>query len=43
MTKPNPFEDDLPRNAANYAALSPLGFLERAAAVHPQRDWKSVV
>ncbi|MGH6948056.1 MAG: acyl-CoA synthetase [Kiloniellales bacterium] len=37
MQESNPFEDGLPRNAANYAALSPLGFLERAAAVHPQR------
>jgi fatty-acyl-CoA synthase len=28
---------DLPRNAANYAALSPLSFLARTAAVHPTR------
>ncbi|CAK9138923.1 unnamed protein product [Ilex paraguariensis] len=33
--------DDLPKNAANYTALTPLGFLERAALVHPNR--KSVV
>jgi len=29
------FDRDLPRTAANHAALSPLTFLERAAAVHP--------
>ncbi|KAJ4954578.1 hypothetical protein NE237_011361 [Protea cynaroides] len=33
--------DDLPKNAANYTALTPLWFLERAALVHPER--KSVV
>ncbi|KAJ7955193.1 CoA ligase [Quillaja saponaria] len=33
--------DDLPKNAANYTALTPLWFLERAALVHPTR--KSVV
>jgi fatty-acyl-CoA synthase len=31
------FDTDLPRTAANYAALSPLTFIERAAAVFPQR------
>jgi fatty-acyl-CoA synthase len=31
------FDQDLPRTAANYAPLSPLTFLERAAAVFPQR------
>ncbi len=31
------FETDLDRNRANYQALSPLGFLDRAAAVHPER------
>jgi len=31
------FEQDLPRNAANFAPLSPLSFLERAAQVYPQR------
>lgn len=30
--------DDLPKNAANYTALTPLWFLERAALVHPNRD-----
>ena len=31
----NPYEIDLNRNLANYAPLSPLGLLQRAAAVHP--------
>ncbi len=30
------FDTGLDRNAANFAALSPLGFLERAASVFPQ-------
>jgi acyl-CoA synthetase (AMP-forming)/AMP-acid ligase II len=29
--------DDLPKKAANYTALTPLPFLERAALVHPHR------
>jgi len=29
--------DELPKNAANYTALTPLWFLERAAKVHPNR------
>ena len=29
--------DDLPRNDANYTALTPLWFLERAALSHPAR------
>ncbi|XP_031498302.1 acetate--CoA ligase CCL3 [Nymphaea colorata] len=29
--------DELPRNEANYTALTPLWFLERAAVVHPDR------
>ncbi|VFQ65125.1 unnamed protein product [Cuscuta campestris] len=33
--------DDLPKNRANYTALTPLWFLERAATVHPNR--KSLV
>ena len=46
------FDRDLPRTAANYAALSPLTFIERAAAVFPRlpavvhgamrRDWADV-
>ncbi|MBC5785807.1 acyl-CoA synthetase [Ramlibacter sp. USB13] len=31
------FDQDLPRNEANYTPLSPLSFLERAADVYPQR------
>jgi fatty-acyl-CoA synthase len=30
------FDEDLPRQAANFAALTPLSFLERAAEVYPQ-------
>ncbi len=33
----SPYEQHLDRNAANHTALTPLGFLERAAAVFPQR------
>jgi fatty-acyl-CoA synthase len=33
----NPFETDLDKNAANHAPLTPLGFIERAAAVYPKR------
>ena len=33
----NPYEDGLERTPANYVALSPLGFLERAARVYPRR------
>ena len=31
------FDQDLPRNAANFTPLSPLSFLERAAEVYPDR------
>ncbi|UCG96585.1 MAG: acyl-CoA synthetase [Burkholderiales bacterium] len=31
------YDRDLPRTAANYAALSPLTFIERAAAAFPRR------
>lgn len=31
------FDQDLPRNDANFAALSPLSFIERAAEVYPDR------
>ncbi|MBK6008202.1 acyl-CoA synthetase [Ramlibacter ginsenosidimutans] len=31
------FDQDLPRNEANFTPLSPLSFLERAADVYPQR------
>ena len=33
----NPYETDLERNRANYAPLTPLSFIERAAYVYPQR------
>lgn len=33
----NIFEQDLPKNPANYAPLTPLSFLERAACVYPDR------
>ena len=32
-----PYRDGLGRNIANYASLSPLSFLPKAAAVHPNR------
>ena len=34
---PSIFDQDLPRNEANFAALSPLSFIERTAEVYPQR------
>ena len=37
MTESNPYEQDLGRNAANYAPLTPLTFIERAAWVYPDR------
>src|SRR5204862_4852817 len=33
---PNPYDDDLDRNPANFQPLTPLTFLERAAAVYPR-------
>jgi fatty-acyl-CoA synthase len=35
--RPNPFEIDLEKNAANHVPMSPLTFIARAAAVYPQR------
>ncbi|MDI3325308.1 acyl-CoA synthetase [Pontibacterium granulatum] len=35
-TKHNPYELGLEQNAANYAALTPLSFIERAAFVYPE-------
>jgi len=32
-----PYDIDLPRNPANFQPLTPLSFLERAAAVFPDR------
>jgi fatty-acyl-CoA synthase len=37
MANRNPSELDLDKNAANYAALSPLSFIRRTAAVYPDR------
>ncbi len=37
MTRTNPFELGLDKNEANFAALSPLSFIERAASVYPDR------
>jgi fatty-acyl-CoA synthase len=34
---PGIFDQDLSRNTANYAALSPLSFVQRAAEVYPKR------
>ncbi len=31
------FDQDLPRNAANHAAITPLGFIERTAEVYPDK------
>jgi fatty-acyl-CoA synthase len=33
----NPYETDLDKNPANHAPLTPLGFVERAATVYPER------
>ncbi|MEW6689719.1 MAG: acyl-CoA synthetase [Pseudomonadota bacterium] len=35
--KPSPYDKDLDKNPANYAPLTPLQFIERAAYVYPQR------
>jgi fatty-acyl-CoA synthase len=34
---PSPYERDLDQTAANFAPLTPLGFLDRAAAVYPDK------
>ncbi len=36
--KPNIFEQNLGKNAANYVALTPLSFLARAARVYPDKS-----
>ena len=36
-TKLNPYEQDLDKNSANYAPLTPISFLERSAYVYPDR------
>ena len=33
----NPYTVDLDRNPANHMPLTPLSFIERAAAVHPDQ------
>ncbi|MBV8738700.1 MAG: hypothetical protein JO007_15865, partial [Alphaproteobacteria bacterium] len=33
----NPYDVGLDKNAANFVPLTPLGFLQRSAAVYPQR------
>jgi fatty-acyl-CoA synthase len=33
----SPYQTGLDRNPANYAPLTPISFLERTAAVYPQR------
>jgi fatty-acyl-CoA synthase len=37
IRKANPFAQDLDRHPANYAPLTPLSFIERAAYVYPER------
>ena len=31
------FDTDLPRNEANFSAMTPLGFVQRTAGVYPDR------
>ncbi len=37
MERANAYDTDLDRNPANHAPLTPLGFIERAAYVYPER------
>ena len=37
MSKNSPFEENLPKNQANYSPLTPLSFLTRTAEVFPER------
>ena len=37
MARLNPYESNLDRNPANFSALTPLTFIERAACVYPER------
>src|SRR5262249_51015559 len=37
MTATNPYEIGLDKNAANFVALTPIGFLRRSASVYPNR------
>ncbi|MHA6690948.1 acyl-CoA synthetase [Devosia sp. A449] len=38
---PNPYADNLDRNAANFEPLTPLSYLERAASTQP--DWIAII
>ena len=37
MAKPNPYQQGLDKNSANFVALSPLSYLERTARVFPRQ------
>ncbi|HEX6690804.1 MAG TPA: AMP-binding protein, partial [Burkholderiales bacterium] len=37
MSRGSPYEQNLDRNSGNYAPLTPLSFIERAASVYPNR------
>ena len=37
MTRTHPYDSGLERNEANFVALSPLSFIERTAAIYPDR------
>ena len=37
MSPISPFEENLPKNQANYSPLTPLSFLTRTAEVFPER------
>ena len=37
MSRGSPYEQNLERNSANYAPLTPLSFIQRAASVYPGR------
>ena len=37
MSQISPFEENLPKNQANYSPLTPLSFLTRTAEVFPER------
>jgi fatty-acyl-CoA synthase len=37
MRRGSPYQQNLDRNSANYAPLTPLSFIERAASVYPNR------
>jgi hypothetical protein len=37
MTRTHPYDSGLEKNEANFVALSPLAFIERTAAIYPDR------